>query len=44
VPPSPQADQALKKWSFFGGSDKYEDAAEKQQRAGNAYKAAKACA
>lgn len=37
-----QAEQALKKWSFFGGSDKYEDAAEKFQRAGNAYKAGKA--
>jgi hypothetical protein len=39
-----QAEQALKKWTLFSGSDKYEDAAEKLQRAGNAYKAAKACA
>jgi hypothetical protein len=38
-----QAEQALKKWSLFGGGDKYEDAAEKQQRAGQSYKAAKAC-
>jgi hypothetical protein len=44
VPSTPQAEQALKKWSFFGGNDKYEDAAEKLQRAGHAYKAAKACA
>ena len=39
-----EAEQALKKWSLFGSGDKYEDAAEKLQRAGNAYKAAKACA
>lgn len=38
-----QAEQALKKWSLFGGGDKYEDAADKYQRAGHAYKAAKAC-
>jgi hypothetical protein len=43
VPP-PQAETALKKWSIFGSGDKFEDAAEKFQRAGNAYKAAKACA
>jgi tetratricopeptide (TPR) repeat protein len=39
-----QAEQTLAKWTFFGGSDKYEDAADKFQRAGHAFKAAKACA
>ena len=39
-----QAEQALKKWSLFSGGDKFEDAADKYQRAGNAYKASKACA
>ncbi len=39
-----QAEQALKKWSLFSGGDKYEDAADKYQRAGNAYKASKSCA
>ena len=36
-----QAETALKKWSFFGGGDKYEDAADKFQRAGHAFKASK---
>jgi len=35
---------ALKKWSLFGGTEKYEDAADKFQRAGHAFKAGKAWA
>ena len=36
-----EAEAELKKWSFFGGGSKYEDAADKFKRAGNAYKAVK---
>lgn len=38
-----EAEADLKKWSFFGGNSKYEDAADKFKRAGMSYKAAKAC-
>jgi hypothetical protein len=38
-----EAESDLKKWSFFGGNSKYEDAADKFKRAGMSYKAAKAC-
>jgi len=36
-----QADKKLKGWAFFGG--KYDDAAELLEKAGTAYKVAKAC-
>jgi hypothetical protein len=40
-----EAEGELKKWGgFFGGNDKYEKAADTFKRAGNAYKAGKACA
>lgn len=35
------AEAALKRWSLFGGSQKYEDAAEAYQKAGNCFKTAK---
>lgn len=38
-----QGEKELKKWSLFGSSSKYEQAAEYFDQAGNKFKAAKEC-
>lgn len=38
-----QAQKKLNSWSFFGPSNKYEDAAELYEKAGNMFKLAQQC-
>jgi alpha-soluble NSF attachment protein len=38
-----QAQKKLNSWSFFGPSNKYEDAAEFYEKAGNMFKLAQQC-
>lgn len=38
-----QAQKKLKSWSFIGPSNKYEDAAELYEKAGNMFKLAQQC-
>lgn len=38
-----QAQKKLTSWSFFGPSNKYEDAAELYEKAGNMFKLAQQC-
>jgi alpha-soluble NSF attachment protein len=38
-----QAEKKLNGWSFFGGNNKYEDAADLYAKAGNTFKLAQRC-